>query len=189
MTGDLDPIVDNRTLDVEVMAKLKLSTRVGVGKSLERLPQLLHDGEELLTMASGFLAGTSGLLVITSERLLFVTGAPVARLEVPTGHVRSMPGDGSSFSVTLQTPTGRAQIKQVHPRERIQEILGLVPTVEDPPLLPRGPRSVKVVRPYGRPFRLGVCRLRRCRERTSGLDCGLGAGDGRRTRPRDGKKR
>src|SRR5437660_1274333 len=95
VTGDLDPIVDARTLDVEVMARLKLATGVAVAKSLERLPELIRDGEELVTMASGFLAGTSGLVVVTSDRLLFVTDALVAHLDVPMATVRRLPQSGA----------------------------------------------------------------------------------------------
>jgi hypothetical protein len=113
-----------------------LGNPVGARHSVEALPSLLHEGERVLTGATAFLEGRSGLVVATTERLLFLhRDEPLIDWDYPSiGHFRALAG---LVVADLQIERGdeRVVIKQVHPRQRLSEladILGRSPAAPSP---------------------------------------------------------
>ena len=100
-----------------------LGNPVGARHSMEALPSLLRPGERVLTGATAFLEGRSGLVVATTERLLFLhREEPVIDWDYPgISHFRALAG---LVVADLQLERGdeRAVIKQVHPRPRLSEL-------------------------------------------------------------------
>lgn len=109
-----------------------LGNPVGARHSLEALPALLRPGERVLTGATAFLEGRSGLVVATSERLLFVhrDEALIDWDYTAIGHFRALAGLVVA-DLQVEAEGDRAVIKQVHPRQRLAElaeVLGRSPT-------------------------------------------------------------
>jgi hypothetical protein len=110
---------------------LGIGSDVGVRRSLQHLPTILRADETVLCAAAGFLEGRSGLVVATSQRLLFVyrkqTPVDVAYSEIRA--FRAKAGIVAS-ELVVEDGVGPAVIKQVHPRQRLVDLAALL---HDPP--------------------------------------------------------
>ena len=100
-----------------------LGNPVGARHPMEALPSLLRPAERVLTGATAFLEGRSGLVVATSERLLFVhrdeslIDWDYSRIT----HFRALAGLVVA-DLQVEAEDERAVIKQVHPRQRLAEL-------------------------------------------------------------------
>ena len=104
---------------------------VGARHSLDALPSLLAPGEKLLSGATGFLDGRSGLLAATDRRLLFVHRDEVmAEIEYSSiRHFRALAGLVVA-DLQVESADRRVVVKQLHPRSRLAELaelLGRIP--------------------------------------------------------------
>ena len=108
-------------------ANQDLDGLVGVQEPLERLPSLLRPGEEVLVSAGGFLEGHTGLLVATSQRVLFLW-KDQAPIDVDYDAIVSFRARRGLVAVDLEIEDaqGPALVKQVHPRRRLVEFARLL---------------------------------------------------------------
>jgi len=116
---------------VEELAKRKLANRLGVRKELKRLPEQLEHGEELITMAGGTFEDGNGLIVVTDRRLIWTEqGAFKNKVEeFPFDRVATISTEKKMMSGTLKLSVsggGRHEIKNVMPKDRVEEIAGYV---------------------------------------------------------------
>lgn len=116
---------------IDQLAKRKLQNRLGVRKELKRLGDHLEHNEELVTMASGTFEDGNGLLVVTDRRLLWTEqGAFKNKLEeIPFDRVATISTEKKMMSGTLKLAVsggGRHVIKNVMPKDRIEEIAAYV---------------------------------------------------------------
>lgn len=100
---------------------------VGTRQPLELLPSLLASGEKVLTGATAFLDGRSGIVVATNRRLLFLhRDELLVDAEYPAiRHFRALAGLVVA-DLQLETDERRAVIKQIHPRTRLAELAELL---------------------------------------------------------------
>lgn len=103
---------------------------VGARHSLDALPSLLAPGEKLLSGATGFLDGRSGLLVATDRRVLFVHRDELI-LELGYSSIRHFRALAGLVVADLQIESEdrRAVVKQIHPRSRLSELAELLSRV------------------------------------------------------------
>lgn len=104
---------------------------VGARHSLDALPSVLGPDEKVLTGATGFLEGKSGLLVATDRRLLFLHREDLM-IDLDYSGVRHFRALAGLVVADLQVESedGRAVVKQIHPRSRLSElaeVLGRIP--------------------------------------------------------------
>lgn len=124
--SDADPVQA-----IEDLAKRKLQNRLGVRKELKRLPDQLEHGEELVTMASGTFEDGSGLVVVTDRRLIYTEqGAFKNKVEeFPFDRVATIATEKKMMSGKLKLAIsggGRYEIKNVMPKDRVDEIATFV---------------------------------------------------------------
>lgn len=125
------------------IVQLGLVSDVGVRQAIEHLPGLLRQGESVRSAASGFLEGRSGLVVATSERLLFVyrDQTPIAVRYSEIRHFRAKAGIVAA-ELVIEDSVGIAVIKQIHPRRRLVELAALLHDPSHADLRPEDPSAV-----------------------------------------------
>jgi hypothetical protein len=102
---------------------IDLPSSVGVRRCLEFLPRALERAETVRCVATGFLEGRSGLVVVTSKRFLFVyrSELPIA---VPLSDVVRFRARAGILAAELEIEdtVGTAVIRQIHPRQRLVQL-------------------------------------------------------------------
>jgi hypothetical protein len=104
----------------------KLNTRFMVRKELKKLPEMLHEGEEVLNLAQGRYEGNEGLIAVTDRRILFVDEGLVRsqREDFPYGRVSSVQSSKGMLSgkLTIFASGNKAQIDNIMPKEQAESI-------------------------------------------------------------------
>ena len=75
------------------LAKLDSKRRLGVGKELNHLHEVINDGENILGHTRGFFDGNTWLICITDRRVLFIDKGMIAGMkstEIPLDSVGSV---------------------------------------------------------------------------------------------------
>lgn len=110
---------------------LSLQSSVGVRRSIQYLPSVLRPAEQILCAATGFLEGRSGVVLATSDRLLFVyrKQTPISVRYEEILQFRARAGIVTA-ELEFEDSVGRAVIKQVHPRQRLVKLAAIL---HDPP--------------------------------------------------------
>ena len=113
---------------------LHLASDVGVRRAVGHLPAVLRKGERIRCAATGFLEGRSGLVVATSERLLFVyrDQTPIDAQYSDIMRFRARVGIFAA-ELEIEDRVGPALIKQVHPRRRLRELASVLREVQNQP--------------------------------------------------------
>lgn len=113
--------------DIRALADEKLFTKMGVRRELKHLPEVLHDGEQLLNLASGEYDDNFGLLVVTDQRLVFYErGVMRAKQEdFPYSRISSVQtgrGMVRGGSLTVHVSGTEGKIEHIRPKGRADEI-------------------------------------------------------------------
>lgn len=113
---------------VDELSKRKLDRvqRVAVRGALKKLPSLLGEGEEALTLAQGQFEGSLALIAVTDRRVIFVRQSlGSSRVEdFPYRSISSVETSASwmSGALTVFASGNKALIKEIFPKERADEI-------------------------------------------------------------------
>ncbi len=150
---------------IEELASKKLNTKLGVRKELRKLTDLLGEDEEVLNLARGQYDGKLGLVVVTDRRIVFTEqGMMRSRLEdFPYEKISSVQTGTSVMSgkLTIFASGNKAEIKDVMPKDRVNEIGDYVrtrigsgpsaPAVETsaPPSAPAGASPMEQLKQLG----------------------------------------
>jgi Bacterial PH domain len=119
---------------VQELARAKIPSRyfftVWLRKALNDLPNLIKDDEELLTLAKGASGNRVGVLAVTDNRAIIVTGAPVRRRveSLPLNQVASVESRRSfkSGRVHFAVAGKEVAVRAIVPRARADEISDVV---------------------------------------------------------------
>ena len=106
---------------------LDLGYAAGARTALEHLGRILREGERPLCGATGFLDGHTGLVLATTERLLFVykDRTPVDDPYEDIVAFRARAGVIGAI-LQVQDKQGRITIKQIHPRDRLVDFAAIL---------------------------------------------------------------
>ncbi len=83
--------------------------RFFTGREIAHLPAVIREGETIRGIVSGFHEGATWLVVVTSERLLFLDKGLIANLRVvdmPLTEIQSISYETGFFTGTLTIRTG-----------------------------------------------------------------------------------
>ena len=98
-------------------AAAKLSTTMGSKREIQRLPEVLWEGETVEMLATGQYGGGAGLVAMTNLRLIFYkNGIMQQKVEdFPYGKISSVQWQGGMLmgTLTVYTSGNRADIKNV----------------------------------------------------------------------------
>ncbi len=104
--------------------------RFGVGREIKALSTHLHDDERLVTMARGGLKGAQGIVVVTSERVIFLDQriVTVNFEDFPHSVITTISSSKAVLSAKVKLYAGShsTEITDVIPKERGQEIVDAV---------------------------------------------------------------
>jgi hypothetical protein len=108
------------------LAETKLSMGFMVRRELKKLPELLGEAEAVLNLARGEYDGKEGLIVTTDRRIMFVEqGVIRSNLEdFPYEKVSSVKTETGlrSGKITIFASGNKAELKDIHPKQRTTEI-------------------------------------------------------------------
>lgn len=147
--------------DIDAAAE-RLSSTMGVKREIQRLPEVLWEGEHVDSLASGLYGGGNGLVVMTNLRLIFFKHGMMSQKveDFPYGKISSVQWSGGMVmgTLTVFTSGNKAEIKNM-PKDHGKAIgdklrahiaQGTAPAA--PPAGPAGPTAA----PQGIPERLAV---------------------------------
>lgn len=138
-TFDVRPDID--------AAAAKLRSTLGAKREIQKLPEVLWEGETVLMLATGVYGKGNGLVAMTDQRLIFLRHGVVSQQveDFPYGRISSVQWSGGMITGTLQVfaSGNKAEIKQM-PKDQGKEladalrarISGVVPGT--PPAGPAG---------------------------------------------------
>jgi hypothetical protein len=102
--------------DIDAAAE-KLPSAFGAKREIQRLPEVLWEGETVEMLATGVYGKGNGLLAMTNQRLVFyLNGLMSQRVEdFPYGKISSVQWSGGMLmgTLTVFTSGNKAEIKQV----------------------------------------------------------------------------
>jgi hypothetical protein len=126
----VDPDLSAKTDAVEEAVREKLSRRWVVSDELRQLPEVLGDGESLLTLAEATRGVRAGLLVVTDRRLLWLYAPSDGHtLEFAHAELEQVRARRGLFGrkVVVRTRDGRRiKLGEIAPKRRAPEIERLV---------------------------------------------------------------
>jgi hypothetical protein len=106
--------------------KLPRGWKIGIRREVKKLPELLGEGEDVVTMAQGKYEDKQGLVAVTDRRVLFLEQGMVRhRLEdFPYGRISSVQTEtGMAYGkLTIHASGNKAVIENVLPKQRAVEI-------------------------------------------------------------------
>lgn len=150
--------------DIDAAAE-RLGSTMGVKREIQRLPEVLWEGEHVDSLASGLYGGGNGLVVLTNLRLIFFKHGMLSQKveDFPYGKVSSVQWQGGMMlgTLTVFTSGNKAEIKNM-PKDHGKAIAdklrahiaqGTAPG--SPPTPPAGPAG-PVAAPQGIAERLAV---------------------------------
>lgn len=116
-TFDVRPDID--------AAAAKLKTTMGSKREIERLPEVLWEGETVEMLATGVYGKGNGLVAMTSHRLIFLKHGIMSQQveDFPYGRISSVQWAGGMLMGTLQvfSSGNKAEIKQM-PKDQGKEL-------------------------------------------------------------------
>lgn len=106
---------------------LDLGYAAGARQALDHLGGILRRGETVRCAATAFLEGRSGLVAATSQRLLFVYRDETP-IDTPYAGITRFRAKAGVLSADLEfeDSTGRAVLRQIHPRSRLVDLVGIL---------------------------------------------------------------
>jgi len=106
---------------------LDLGYAAGARQALDHLGAILRRGETVQCAATAFLEGRSGLVVATTERLLFVYRDEIP-IDAPYADITRFRAKAGVLTADLEfeDSTGRAVLRQIHPRSRLVDLVGIL---------------------------------------------------------------
>jgi len=147
--------------DIDAAAE-RLSSTMGVKREIQKLPEVLWEGEQVDSLASGLYGGGNGLVVMTNMRLVFLKHGMLKQTveDFPYGKISSVQWQGGMVmgTLTVFASGNKAEIKNM-PKDhgkaiadklRMHIAQGTAPGA--PPVGPAGP----AVAPQGIAERLAV---------------------------------
>lgn len=147
--------------DIDAAAE-RLSSTMGVKREIQRLPEVLWEGEQVDSLASGLYGGGNGLVVMTNLRLIFFKHGVMSQKveDFPYGKISSVQWQGGMMmgTLTVFTSGNKAEIKNM-PKDigkaigdKLRALIAQGTTPGAPPAGPAGP----VAAPQGIAERLAV---------------------------------
>lgn len=98
-------------------AAAKLKSAVGSKREIQRLPEVLWEGETVEMLAPGVYGKGNGLVAMTSQRLIFLKHGIMSQQveDFPYGRISSVQWSGGMLMGTLQvfSSGNKAEIKQM----------------------------------------------------------------------------
>jgi hypothetical protein len=98
-------------------AAAKLSSTLGSKREIQRLPEVLWEGETVELLATGQYGGGAGLIAMTNLRLIFFKHGIMQQTveDFPYGKISSVQWQGGMImgALTVYTSGNRADIKQM----------------------------------------------------------------------------
>lgn len=111
---------------LQKLAETKLSMGFMVRREMKKLPELLGEAEAVLNLARGEYDGKEGLIVTTDRRIMFVEQGMIrSNLEdFPYEKVSSVKTETGlrSGKITIFASGNKAELKDIHPKQRTSEI-------------------------------------------------------------------
>lgn len=108
-TFDVRPDID--------AAAAKLKSTLGSKREIQRLPEVLWEGETVLMLATGVYGKGNGLVAMTDQRLIFLKHGIMSQQveDFPYGRISSVQWSGGMIMGTLQVfaSGNKAEIKQM----------------------------------------------------------------------------
>ncbi|MEV6450933.1 PH domain-containing protein [Streptomyces anulatus] len=102
--------------DIDAAAE-KLSSTLGAKREIQRLPEVLWEGETVEMLATGIYGKGNGLLAMTSMRLIFLKHGVLSQQveDFPYSKISSVQWSGGMLSGSLSvfTSGNKAEIKQI----------------------------------------------------------------------------
>jgi hypothetical protein len=127
LPGDLLVPSFGRRGEIEAIAREKLHRRWVVWEEIDRLAEVLDDGERILTLTEAIKGWKVGLIALTDKRLLFISTGPGRDVLLAMRYdemltVGKTPGP-IGFDVVIRTRGGRKlRFSDVAPRARKREL-------------------------------------------------------------------
>jgi len=102
--------------DIDAAAE-KLSSTLGSKREIQRLPEVLWEGETVEMLATGQYGGGAGLIAMTNLRLIFYKNGIMSQTveDFPYGKISSVQWQGGMLmgTLTVYTSGNRADIKNM----------------------------------------------------------------------------
>jgi PH (Pleckstrin Homology) domain-containing protein/putative oligomerization/nucleic acid binding protein len=111
---------------LEQLAQEKLSMAFMVRREMKKLPELLAESEDAVNLARGEYDGKEGLIVVTDRRVMFVEQGMIRHNfeDFPYDKVVSVKTESGlrSGKITIHSGGNKAELKDIHPKARVNEI-------------------------------------------------------------------
>ena len=130
MTKDMTPGSTRSKVDEIIEQKLDKGIRLLVRKEIKKLPEILHDNENIENLLQGRYEGKQGLVAITDQRVVFLEeGAFRHRLEdFPYERISSVQSETAMMwgKLTIFASGNKAVIDQVAPKQQVNVVADFI---------------------------------------------------------------
>jgi len=116
--------------EIEALASQQIPNRMGIGREIRELANVLHTGESIVRMARASREGKNGLLVLTDSRVVWFHASIGRRDVIDQAYERisSVEASQKMLSSTLAINAGGDvwAMKDIMPKQAVNEIAGLI---------------------------------------------------------------
>ncbi len=116
--------------EIEELAKQQIPNRMGIGREIRELEEVLHSEEQVVRMARASREGKNGVFVLTNRRVLWFHASVTRRdvIEQPYERINSVEASRKMMSATLSINAGGDvwAMKDIMPKDAVNDLAGMI---------------------------------------------------------------